>query len=62
MFQQGGPGAAASSGGLRDGMAATVQRVWLAVAAASALAKARMAADFPAAAASDRRRVTVSPA
>ena len=54
MFQQGAPGAAASWAGLDEGTAAAVQRVWLAVAEASGLAKVRMAAHLPAAAASDR--------
>jgi hypothetical protein len=59
MFQQGAPGAAASWAGLDEGTAAAVQRVWLAVAEASGLAKVRMAAHLPAAAASDRRLVVV---
>ncbi len=59
MLQAGKPGADGSCGGLREETAAAVQRVWLAVAEASGLAKVRMAADLPAVAASDRRRVTV---
>ena len=45
--------------GLSEGTAAAVQRVWLAVAAQSGRAKVRTPAHFPAAAASDRRRVVV---
>ena len=59
MLQHGRPGADASWAGLAEGTAAAVQRVWLAVAAQSGFAKVRIAAAFPAAAASDRRRVTV---
>ena len=61
MLQQGSARAPAHHGaGCSEGTAAAVQRVWLAVAAASGLGEGEDGRrDFPAAAASDRRRVTV---